>query len=99
MFQRVEASAVRCPDDSTSVKMIELIDLARQKGDTLGGIFKVVVSGVPAGLGSHIQWDKKTQRPPDDGCFQHSGNQGGRDRPRIQGCREIRLGEMDKIAY
>ena len=58
-FQRAEASAVRCPDDSTSVKMIELIDLARQKGDTLGGIFKVVVSGVPAGLGSHIQWDKR----------------------------------------
>ena len=39
--------------------MIELIDLARHKGDTLGGIFRVVVSGVPAGLGSHIQWDKR----------------------------------------
>ena len=58
-FQRAEASAVRCPDDSTSLKMIKLIDLARQKGDTLGGIFKVVVSGAPAGLGSHIQWDKR----------------------------------------
>jgi len=58
-FQRAEASAVRCPDDSTSVKMIELIDLASQKGDTLGGIFRVVVSGVPAGLGNHIQWDKR----------------------------------------
>jgi chorismate synthase len=58
-FQRAEASAVRCPDDSTSVRMIELIDLARQKGDTLGGIFRVVISGVPAGLGNHIQWDKR----------------------------------------
>lgn len=58
-FQRAEASAVRCPDDATSTRMIELIDLARQSGDTLGGIFRVTVSGVPAGLGSHIQWDKR----------------------------------------
>ncbi|MGO9380427.1 MAG: chorismate synthase [Dissulfurispiraceae bacterium] len=57
--QRAEASAVRCPDDASSIQMIALIDMARQKGDSLGGIFRVVVSGVPAGLGSHIQWDKR----------------------------------------
>ena len=40
-------------------KIRERIDDAKARGDTVGGIFEVTVSGVPAGLGSHIQWDKK----------------------------------------
>ena len=40
-------------------KIRERIDDAKARGDTVGGIFEVKVSGVPAGLGSHIQWDKK----------------------------------------
>ena len=35
------------------------IDEAKEKGDTVGGIFEVKICGSPAGLGSHIQWDKK----------------------------------------
>ena len=35
------------------------IDIAKTKGDTVGGIFEIKISGVPAGLGSFIQWDKK----------------------------------------
>ena len=35
------------------------IDYAKSHGDTVGGIFAVKISGVPAGLGSHIQWDRK----------------------------------------
>ena len=35
------------------------IDNAKSRGDTVGGIFEVTVEGVPLGLGSHIQWDKK----------------------------------------
>ena len=35
------------------------IDEAKSKGDTLGGVFEVIVKGVPVGLGSHIQWDRK----------------------------------------
>ncbi len=35
------------------------IDAAKSKGDTVGGIFEVTVTGAPIGLGSHIQWDKK----------------------------------------
>ena len=57
VFALAEASPVRCPDQDTSDKMVALIDEAVGNGDTLGGIFKVVISGVPAGLGSHIQWD------------------------------------------
>ena len=41
------------------VEIKNRIDEAKAKGDTVGGIFEIKVSGVPAGLGSHIQWDKK----------------------------------------
>ncbi|MBZ4656091.1 MAG: chorismate synthase, partial [Thermoanaerobacter sp.] len=35
------------------------IDEAKSKGDTLGGIIEIVIEGVPVGLGSHVQWDRK----------------------------------------
>ena len=35
------------------------IDEAKSRGDTVGGIFEVTITGVPLGLGSYIQWDKK----------------------------------------
>ena len=59
IFQRAEASEVRCADDDASGKMKALIDQAKQEGDTLGGIFEVVATGVPPGLGSHVHWDRK----------------------------------------
>jgi len=37
----------------------KLIDNAREQGDSLGGIFEVIVAGAPAGLGSHVQWDRR----------------------------------------
>jgi chorismate synthase len=39
--------------------MIDAIDEAKRKGDTLGGVFEVVVDGLPVGLGSHVSWDRK----------------------------------------
>lgn len=56
---KAEGSPVRCPDEEISKKMMELIDTALKKGDTLGGVFEVVVQGIPPGIGSHIQWDKR----------------------------------------
>lgn len=52
-------SPVRCVDASLEAGMIAAIDAARAAGDTLGGIFEVIVHNVPAGLGSHVQWDRK----------------------------------------
>lgn len=37
----------------------KLIDKTREEGDSLGGIFEITVSGAPAGLGSHVQWDRR----------------------------------------
>jgi chorismate synthase len=50
---------VRCVDAARERLMTGAIDRARNEGDTLGGSFEVIVAGVPPGLGSHVQWDRK----------------------------------------
>jgi chorismate synthase len=57
--ERSEASEVRCADPDAEKKMIEAIDTAKSQGDTLGGVFEVIATGAPVGLGSHVQWDRK----------------------------------------
>src|SRR6202042_286793 len=56
---RVDADPVRCADPETSARMIAEVDAARGDGDTLGGVVEVVVYGLPPGLGSFTQWDRK----------------------------------------
>jgi chorismate synthase len=50
---------LRCTDSEAQARMVALIDEKRGEGDTLGGIFEVVVRGVVSGLGSHTSWDTK----------------------------------------
>ncbi len=57
--EEIEASPVRCPDPKASQAMVEAIDDAGGRGDTLGGTFRVVATGCPPGLGSHVHWDRK----------------------------------------
>ena len=59
LFALAEASDVRCPDAAAAEKMRRRIDEAKEKGDSLGGIFTVVATGVPIGLGSHVHWDRR----------------------------------------
>lgn len=54
-----DASPVRTLDPEAEARMIEAIDQAREEGDTLGGVFEVVVRGLPVGLGSHVSWDRR----------------------------------------
>lgn len=56
---KAENSSVRCCDEEISAKMKHLIDMAKEKGDSLGGVFEVFATGLVPGLGSHIQWDTK----------------------------------------
>ena len=58
-FERAEQSQVRCADAAASEKMIERIRSAKHKGDSLGGVFEVVVTNPPIGLGSYAQWDRR----------------------------------------
>ncbi len=54
-----DRSPVRCIDPETEKAMLEQIDRAERQGDSLGGIFEVIVSGLPVGLGSYVHWDRK----------------------------------------
>ncbi len=57
--ERSEASEVRCADAGAEKAMVAAIDEAKTNGDTLGGIFEIIATGLPVGLGSHAQWDRK----------------------------------------
>ena len=59
LFKGAETSQVRCPDKLASKAMMERIDKAKAAGDSVGGAFEVVLTGVPPGLGSYVQWDRK----------------------------------------
>lgn len=57
--ERAEASEIRVVDPKVEEAMKELIDETKAKGDTIGGVVEVLAAGVPAGLGSYVQWDSK----------------------------------------
>src|ERR1700761_4907741 len=56
---RIDDSPVRCADPETSAAMVAEVDQAKKDGDTLGGVVEVLVYGLPPGLGSFTQWDRK----------------------------------------
>jgi chorismate synthase len=56
---RIDADPVRCADEAASAAMVAEVDAARGDGDTLGGVVEVVVYGLPPGLGSFTQWDRR----------------------------------------
>ncbi|GAA3902812.1 chorismate synthase [Microbacterium invictum] len=55
----LDADPLRCFDAGTSAAMVAEVDAARKDGDTLGGIVEVLAYGLPPGLGSHVQWDRR----------------------------------------
>ena len=56
---RIDADPVRCADPATSERMVAEIEACRKEGDTLGGVVEVLAYGLPAGLGSHSQADRR----------------------------------------
>jgi chorismate synthase len=54
-----DASPLRTLDPAAEARMIAEIDATKDSGDTLGGTFEVVATGLPVGLGSHVGWDRK----------------------------------------
>jgi chorismate synthase len=59
LWALAEASDIRCPDEEAAGRMRAAVDAAREAGDSLGGVFVVVATGVPVGLGSHVHWDRR----------------------------------------
>lgn len=58
-LEEADADPMRCLDSGISCDMMAQVDAAQSDGDTLGGVFEVVARGVPVGLGSHVQWDRR----------------------------------------
>jgi len=58
-WAKVEASPVRCANAKLEKAMMAAIDEAKADGDTLGGVFEVIATGVPIALGSHVSWDRR----------------------------------------
>jgi len=54
-----EESPVRVADPDAERAIIAEIDTCKKEGDTLGGVVEVLATGLPVGLGSHVQWDRK----------------------------------------
>src|SRR5260370_26916647 len=81
-WDEVESSAVRSPDGASGEALGRAIDAARERGDTLGGIFTAIAEGVPPGLGSYRQWGTPpdgllaqaiVNLPPGQGVARHEG--------------------------
>ncbi|MCC3145243.1 chorismate synthase [Halanaerobium sp. Z-7514] len=60
-FAELDKTPLRCGDGQKTAEMIELIDSWKENGDSVGGVFEIVVSGVPVGIGSHVHWDLKLE--------------------------------------
>ncbi len=59
ILRRKEKSQLSCCDKEAERKMVKKIKASRDAGDSLGGIFEVIVTNVPVGLGSFVHWDRK----------------------------------------
>ena len=59
--QLADNSEVRCLNKKSELEMMKTIDKAKSAGDSVGGIFEIIATGLPYGLGSYSQWDKKLQ--------------------------------------
>jgi len=58
-WEQVEQSPMRCGDGELEKQMINYIQECKSQGETCGGVFEVVATGVPIGLGSYSQWDRR----------------------------------------
>jgi chorismate synthase len=58
-LERIDSDPVRCADPDSTQAMLDEVAAAHKEGDTLGGVVEVVAEGLPPGLGSHVQWDRR----------------------------------------
>ena len=82
-FALAESNDLRCPDPDAADAMRKTIWDTMQAKDTLGGVFEIVATGVPAGLGSHVHFDRKLDGQLAARVDVDSGDQGGRNRPGV----------------
>ncbi len=82
----IDASEVRCIDPEAEAAMVAEVKAAAKAGDSLGGVAEVLAWGVPVGLGSHVQWDRKL-----DGLLAQAVMS-------IQGVKAVEIGEAVRVS-
>ncbi|HET6510801.1 MAG TPA: chorismate synthase, partial [Candidatus Kapabacteria bacterium] len=83
----IDASQVKTLDSQSEQEMIAAIDLAKASKNTLGGTVECVVTGLPVGIGSHVQWDRKL-----DGSLAQSVMS-------IQAVKSVQIGLGEKASF
>lgn len=58
-WERARVNDLGCPRQEDEARLVERIVAAREEGDTLGGTFLVSLKGLPPGIGSHVEWDRR----------------------------------------
>lgn len=61
LFKTADKSEVRCLDSNLTEQMVNEIKVQRKAGSSLGGIYEIVITGLPVGLGSYTHWDRKLE--------------------------------------
>lgn len=59
VYKAADESETRMLDEAMTERCIEHIKATKKKRDSLGGVYEVIVTGVPPGLGSYVQWDRR----------------------------------------
>lgn len=59
LYREADTSEVRCLNEELTARMVDEIKKRRKQGSSLGGVYEIVVTGLPAGLGSYVHWDRK----------------------------------------
>ncbi|WP_460955793.1 chorismate synthase [Parasphingorhabdus pacifica] len=58
-LQAIDENPVRAFGDTATERMMAEVEEVKKTGDTLGGVVEVIAYGLPAGIGSHVHWDRK----------------------------------------
>lgn len=82
-LEALDASPVRTLDKDAEARMIARIDEAKANSDTLGGVIEVIAYGVPAGIGTYVESDRRLDAGPGQRRYGCAGHQGCGDRRRI----------------
>ena len=96
-LEALDASPVRTLDKEAEARIIERINEAKKASDTLGGVIEVLAYGVPAGIGTYVESDRRLDAALASAIMGHSGVQGCGDRRRLPGSLPPRSQAHDEI--
>jgi chorismate synthase len=96
---KADESVVRCVDPAVTQEMVREIQMAKKAGDSLGGVFEIRITGVPAGLGSYVHWERKLDGKLAQALMSIQGIKGVEIGTGFQSARQVGSETHDPIFY